>query len=107
MIMHLVTFRWREEVTDSQIRALISELEIFPRTIPQLRDYFFGRDAGLRAGNGDFGAAALVDDAAGLHGYLDHPEHRRVVSEYISQMAADRLAVQIELPSWPHAWEPG
>jgi hypothetical protein len=107
VIMHLVTFRWRDDVTEDRIRALIDELGRFQGAIPQLHAYFFGRDLGLRAGNGDFGAAAVVHDAEGLHGYLDHPEHRRVVNQYIRQMSAHRLAVQIELPSWPPAAQAG
>lgn len=103
MIMHLVTFRWRDDVTKDRIKALTVELSRFQEVIPQLQAYFFGGDMGLRAGNGDFGAVAVVRDVQGLHEYLDHPEHRRVVDQYIRPMAAHRLAVQIAVPVWPSA----
>jgi TetR/AcrR family transcriptional regulator, transcriptional repressor of bet genes len=103
VIMHLVTFRWHEDVTEDQVKALIAELDRFTDVIPQLQAYFFGPDLGLRAGNGDFGAAAVVQDARALHEYLDHPEHQRVVDRYIRPMAAHRLAIQLDVPAWPPA----
>jgi len=100
--MHLVTFVWNEGVSPEQVDELSDELSRLPKAIPELRAYHFGRDLGLRPGNGDYGVCAVVETPEGIAAYLDHPEHRRVVTERISQMAARRSAVQIQVADVPH-----
>jgi hypothetical protein len=96
MIMHLATFVWRDGVTAEQVEPFSAALATLPAQIPQLRRYVYGRDLGLRPGNGDFGVCALVDDRAGLLAYLDHPEHQRAVRELALPFAERRTAVQID-----------
>jgi hypothetical protein len=39
---------------------------------------------------------AVVDDAEGLAGYLDHPDHVRAVQTYVQPLTVTRQAVQIQ-----------
>ena len=96
MILHVVTFAFRDDVSSEQVDAADAALAELPGRIPALRSYSHGRDMGLRSGNGDYAVVALVDDADGLAGYLDHPEHVRAVQTYVQPLVVTRQAVQIE-----------
>jgi hypothetical protein len=96
MIVHIVTFTWREGVTDEQVREACEGLARLPELIPALQRYRFGPDADLREGNADFGIVAEVPDAEGLLAYLEHPEHV-VVAGKLREMAASRSAVQVRV----------
>lgn len=95
--MHLVTFSWRPEVTNDDVIAVNEGLSSLPDQIPELRSYRFGPDLGLREGNADYAVAAVLDSPDTLPAYLDHPEHRRIVTELITPLLAARQAVQIEI----------
>lgn len=96
--MHLVTFTWRPDVTNDDVVAVIEGLTSLPAQIPELLSYSFGPDLGLREGNADFAVAAVLDSPESLPAYLDHPEHVRILKEFIAPLIATRQAVQIEIP---------
>jgi hypothetical protein len=97
MIMHTVSFTWRPEATDDQVRALTKELATMPSKIPALRSYHFGPDLRLRDGNADFAVVAVVADEAGVRGYLDHPDHVHLVETFVKPIVATRSAAQIAI----------
>lgn len=96
--MHLVTFTWRPDVTNDDVVAVIEGLTSLPAQIPELLTYSFGPDLGLREGNADFAVAAVLDSPESLPAYLDHPEHVRILKEFIAPLIASRQAVQIDVP---------
>lgn len=97
VIVHLVTFSWRPDVTNDDVVAVIEGLTSLPGQIPELLSYNFGPDLGLREGNADFAVAAVLEGPETLPAYLDHPEHVRIIKEFIAPLIATRQAVQIEL----------
>ncbi len=97
--MHLVTFTWRPDVTNDDVVAVIEGLTSLPAQIPELLSYSFGPDLGLREGNADFAVAAALDSPESLPAYLDHPEHVRILKEFIAPLVASRQAVQIDIPA--------
>ena len=98
MILHVVTFRWRDGVTNEDVDALVTDLDAFRQTVGALLvDYRFGRDLGLRPGNGDFAVVALVGSPDDLRAYLDHPAHKELVARRLGPMTETRLATQIEV----------
>ncbi len=97
--MHLVTFTWRPDVTNDDVVAVIEGLTSLPAQIPELLSYSFGPDLGLREGNADFAVAAVLDSPESLPAYLDHPEHVRILKEFIAPLIASRQAVQIDIPA--------
>ena len=96
MILHIATFRLREDVTETEVSAVADELAALPDKISALQQYYIGPDVGLREGNGDFGVVAMVADEADLTAYLEHPEHVPVAAK-LRALAADRTAVQIRV----------
>ena len=97
MILHIATFRWKEEVTEANVTDLTAALHEMAAGIPEIRSYSAGVNLHLRPGGSDYGVAAIVDDAAGLDAYLDHPAHKAVYENFIGWMLAERSAVQLPI----------
>jgi stress responsive alpha/beta barrel protein len=101
MILHLATFRWKDEVSAEEVAKLCDELVAFRRRVDGIVDYHFGSDLRLRPGNADFGIVALVESPETLQGYLDHPAHHELYQKFIGPMIASRTAVQIMVEGAP------
>ncbi len=99
MILHLATFRWRDDVTADAVTALTEALNTMAAGIPELRSYVCGEGLGLRPGGADYGVAAIIDDAAALEAYLASPLHLEVYEQHLGKMIAERSAIQLPLTS--------
>lgn len=96
MFRHVVVFRWTEDATEEQKKAVEERLAALPGAIPELAAYHYGADAGVNDGNYDFAVVADFADRASYITYRDHPVHRAAVDECIRPIAATRAAVQYE-----------
>lgn len=94
MFRHVVMFRWREDATSEQRQAVSDNLATLPDSIPELRAYRYGADAGVKPGNYDFAVVADFDDRRDYETYRDHPAHRAIIDAHITPIVADRAAVQ-------------
>lgn len=93
---HVVLYRWAEGTTIGQQEEVAARLREVAGTIPEVRGFSAGPDAGVSPGAYEF---VVVADFAGKDGYLayrDHPAHRAVVEEFIAPIAAERAAIQYE-----------
>jgi hypothetical protein len=97
LIVHLVTFRWKSDVTQADVASLCDQLRNLAPQVPGLREFQFGIDAGLRPGTGDFGIVAVMGTTEDLQAYMEHPEHKKIVREWTDRMSAARIPVQFEL----------
>lgn len=97
MILHIATFRWKDDVTEADVTALTEALEAMAAGIPEIKSYAAGPNLHLRPAGADYGVAAIVDDAAGLDAYLDHPEHVAVYERFLGRMIAERAAAQLPI----------
>jgi hypothetical protein len=97
MILHLASFRWKDDVTPDDIAATTEALRAMAAAIPELRSYECGENLRLRPGGADYGVAAIVDDEAGLSAYLDSDVHKEVYDKFLGRMIAERSAVQLPL----------
>ena len=61
MILHIATFRWKDDVTESDVTELTASLLRMAAEIPELRSYVVGPNLHLRPGGADYGVAAIVD----------------------------------------------
>jgi len=95
VILHAVTFTFRDDITGEQLDALDAALSDLPGRIPALRAYHHGRDLRLREGTGDYAVVAFVDDPDGLTAYLEHPAHVHAVQTYAQPLTVSRQAVQM------------
>jgi hypothetical protein len=94
-VRHVVVFRWKADVTPSDVDAIDAALAELPGEVPSLRAYRYGRDLALGEGRWDYGIVAECDDVEGFRAYESHPAHQRVVVDVIRPCVAERAAVQI------------
>jgi Stress responsive A/B Barrel Domain len=94
MLKHIVIFKWREDVTDADVSAVLAQLRALPAVIDALENYLAAPDLGLTEGTGDFAVVATVASPEALRSYLDHPQHVEVVKR-LREMAETRTAVQV------------
>lgn len=98
MIRHIVLFTWKPDTTDEAKAKVGSELSLLSKTMPGIRAYHFGADAGLvAAGNADFALTADFDDADAYLAYRNHPAHLEVLEKTIKPILQLRVAVQLEI----------
>lgn len=102
MILHLATFRWKDDVTPADVAALTEALHAMAAGIPELRSYLCGENLRLRPNGADFGVAAIVDDETGLSAYLDSAAHEEVYEKHLGRMIAERAAVQLPVGDGAH-----
>ena len=85
MILHVVLFRPKADISESDRIAMFSALETAAKEIPSVRRF----QVGARVAHGaayerlmseDYPFAAVIefDDLAGLQAYLEHPQHKRL-----------------------------
>lgn len=97
MILHIASFRWTSDVTDDDVAALTSALMSMAAGIPEIRSYVAQPNLHLRPGGADYGVAAVLEDAAALDAYLDHPAHLAVYERFLGWMIAERSAAQLPI----------
>ncbi|WP_440707931.1 Dabb family protein [Herbiconiux sp. YIM B11900] len=97
MILHIAAFRWKDDVTEADVAELTAALSEMAVNIPEIKSYTAGPNLHLRPAGSDYGVVALLEDAAGLDAYLDHPTHLAVYEKYLGRMLAERSAVQLPI----------
>ena len=95
MILHIATFRWKDDITPADVADLTESLRAMAAGLPELISYECGESLRLRPGGADYGVAALVEHAAALDTYLDSPAHAEVYERRLGRMLAERSAVQL------------
>lgn len=94
MLLHIASFRWKEDVTPDDVAVLTDALRSMAAGIPELRSYVCGENLRLRPG-ADYGVAAIVEDEAALGAYLDSAAHTDVYEKLLGWMIAERSAAQL------------
>ncbi len=96
MVRHVVCFRWHEGTTPEQVDEVAVALRELPGLIPEIHSFSCGPDVGDNAGNWDFAVVAEFDSIDDQTIYRDHPEHKRVITDFIAPIRADRAVVQYD-----------
>ena len=85
MLVHVVLFRPKAEVTESDREAMFAALHAAATRIPAVRRFYVGARVTHGAAyeplmTADFPFAAIIefDDLAGLQSYLEHPDHKKL-----------------------------
>ena len=85
MVVHIVLFRPRSGISDSDRAAMFDALNAAARNIPTVRRFHIGDRITHGAAYEslmaqDFPYAAIIefDDLAGLQAYLQHPQHEEL-----------------------------
>jgi hypothetical protein len=83
VIRHVVCIRFRKDVPADAVHALVETLRSLPPKIPEIRFYQVGQDVVRGPNSADVALISDFDDLDSLGRYRMHPEHERVVEEYI------------------------
>jgi hypothetical protein len=97
VVLHIATFRWKDEVDDDDVAGLTSALHAMADGIPEILSYVAQPNLHLRPGGSDYGVAAVLPDRAAVDAYLDHPQHLAVYERFLGRMIAERSAVQLSI----------
>ena len=85
MVVHIVLFRPKSGIAESERRAMFDALSAAATNIPSVRRFHVG--SRIRHGRPyehlmeesyPFAAVIEFDDLAGLQAYLDHPRHEKL-----------------------------
>jgi len=96
MIRHVVMFRWNDDVDAAHVDATASALDAVAATVPEVREYRHGSDLGVTEGNWDYVIVGEFESFDDYAVYRDHPDHQRVIAEYIKGRVSARAAVQYD-----------
>ena len=104
MIVHIVLFQPRGDLSVADRTQLLGELRTAAATIPSVRRWRIGRRVrhGLpgyeQAMRDDYGFATIIefDDRAGLEEYLRHPAHE-AIGAHFTVSAVQALAYDYEM----------
>ncbi len=97
MIRHVVVFTWTDGMTEEMEQQFGAELNALGPTLPGVRAYRAGPDAGINQGNFDFAVVADFDDVDSYLGYRDSAEHKDIISRFSGPHTKSRAAVQYEI----------
>ena len=95
MVVHVVLFKPRADLTPLDRAAFVSAVERAIKEIPTVRGVRVGRRVTFGAGYektapdaADFLAVLEFDDLAGLQSYLEHPAHEELGRRFNESIAA-------------------
>jgi hypothetical protein len=80
VIRHIAIFTLKD---GADLTTITKAVQLLRDTVPGPLSTSFGKDAGLKAGNGGFGVAFDFADEATYRTCDTHPEHERIRKEFI------------------------
>ncbi len=83
MIEHLVLFKFKESITDSDLRQIISHLNNLKNSIDQINDLSVGKNFSDRSQGYQIGLRVQLNSHTDLEAYRNHKDHLKVVNEII------------------------
>ena len=104
MIVHVILFEPRADVTHRQRQQVLEDLRLAAAAIPSIRRFRIGQRIlhGLpgyeQAMRDNYHYAAIIefDDRAGLEAYLQHPAHE-AAGRHFTEVASRSLAYDYEV----------
>lgn len=80
MLTHIVIWKYREDVAESEREEHVARLRSLPGLIPEIETFSVGFDVLRLERSFDTGLVATFRDRAALAVYTEHPEHVKVAS---------------------------
>ena len=96
MIEHIVLLQWKEGASQEAIDKAMTGLRQLKGKIPEIVDLSCGTNFSDRAKHFSHGLVVRFKDRAALETYISHPEHQRVVREFIQPIRNEVIAVDYE-----------
>jgi hypothetical protein len=97
MVEHILLMRWTDEASKETIENVLAELRALKNKIAGIVDLSCGANFSERAKGYTHGLIIRFADRAALEAYYPHPEHQRVVQNFINPIRADTLILDYEI----------
>ncbi len=97
MVEHIVLFQWKDTATPKQIEAVMTGLKGLKDKIPGIVDLSCGKNFTDRSRGFEYGLVVRFRDREALDAYQPHPEHQKVVQNFIQPILAGILAVDYDI----------
>jgi hypothetical protein len=99
-IRHVVMFRFTDDATDEQRRALAAGLATMPAATGAIDDsrYRHGPDLGINPTSWDYVVVADFATVDGYRTYRDHPDHQALIRDLVAPIVAERASLQYDVP---------
>jgi len=94
MIHHVAMFTFNQPQTPEQIDNISKALHTMRASMPYVKSYVCGADAGL-AGTNDYVVIAEFDNEEDWHKYHTDDEHNRIRAEVFAPIVKDRNVIQV------------
>lgn len=89
-LVHIAVFKWKPEVTDARIAAVLEKTRALKSVIPGIRAIYCGANQTKRAPGFTHAILVLFESQAAMDAYNAHPAHREVATE-IDDIMAERI----------------
>ncbi|HSF25452.1 MAG TPA: Dabb family protein [Blastocatellia bacterium] len=96
MVEHILLMRWTDEASQEAIDNALTELRGLKDKIAGIVDMSCGANFSERAKGYTHGMVMRFADRLALEAYFPHPEHQRVVQNFINPIRADTLILDYE-----------
>jgi hypothetical protein len=96
MVHHMVLFKLRPDCTDQQRDDFLKALKGLKEHIGVITDLSAGPNFAERNKGFEYGLSVFVKSRSDLATYQEHPEHQRVLNQYIKPILDDIVAVDYE-----------
>ena len=80
MLVHIVCWKYKAEITSAQREDHIAKLRALPGIIQNIESFEVGTDILHLERSFDTGLVAVYPDRAALDFYTDHPDHQEVAA---------------------------
>lgn len=95
MIKHIVMWKFKDEVAESDKLEMKRQLESLKGIVPTLIDIEIGMDVVGSDASKDMVLYSEFNSLDDLRAYAEHPEHLKVV-EFVKSLVCDRAVVDYE-----------
>lgn len=96
MIKHIVLFRFTEEASEDQRRAMLDELDAFPSRFPAMQNWTMGLNRSSRDDRFTHGFVVEFESEELLESYLRSDAHETFVRERFRPIIAERAIVSYQ-----------
>ena len=97
MVEHIVLIRWTQEASQSAIESAMAELRGLKGKIEGIVELSCGVNFSERAKGFTHGMVVRFTDRAALEAYGPHPEHQRVVQNFLGPIRGEVLIFDFQL----------
>lgn len=97
MVEHIVLFRWKPGTAPEAVDRVMQELQGLKLKISGILELTCGANFSDRAQGFTHGLVVRLADRAALDSYGPHPDHQRVVQQFIAPIRDTTLAMDYEI----------